>query len=278
MRLCRICFNRDGDGLYCGSGVHGVSETILLLNRCVLQHFYHCDAPLLTLSFILLRSLYFSVAFAFGYYGTLLATTRVFASTDEENTSKGDDAATESFDFFAIFVSSMAEFAGTTIVILVVDRVGRISTQVVAYALAGISLCTLCVLAESKAPRLALVALGFATRVFEMAGTCVTWVSTAEILTTDVRGTGHSTANAVARTGAILCPFLVEGDTPLAKIGAVMLIIHIFTVLCVCKLPETKGRGMGIGDDTEKVSESETETIGMIDALEHDSNVRMAAS
>ena len=55
---------------------------------------------------------------------------------------------------------------------------------------------------------------------------------------------GHSTANAVARVAAILCPFLVE-DSPLIVMGAVMLAIHAFAVLCVAQLPETKGSQMG---------------------------------
>jgi MFS family permease len=185
-------------------------------------------------------------AFAFGYYGTLLAITKVF---DEDSEDSSTDQETYNFDYGAIFVSSSAELVGTTIVILAVDRAGRIPTQVIAYAMAGISVCLLCTLASFGAPRLLLIALSFTARVFEMGGTCVTWVSTAEILTTEVRSTGHSTANAMARLGAFFCPFLVEGGMPLARIGFIMLVVHAFTVICVSKLPETKGRGMGATDD-----------------------------
>jgi hypothetical protein len=70
-------------------------------------------------------------------------------------------------------------------------------------------------------------------------------VSTAEVLTTEVRTTGHSAANAVARIGSIIAPFLIVGHSSLTKKGLVMLAIHAITVICVSQLPETKGSHMG---------------------------------
>lgn len=214
--------------------------------------------------------------FAFGYYGTLLATTRVFASTTTSDNDDGDGSnlhvPREQFDYSAIFISSLAEVVGTTMVILVVDRIGRIPSQVISYAVAGVLLCLLCALAGLGATsRRTLILLGFGARAFEMAGTCVTWVSTAEILTTDVRGTGHSTANAIARIGAFLCPFLVEGDAPLVKVGVVMLLVHASTVFCVYKLPETKGREMGFAEeDVAHVEQTEAIERLVLPTDEHD--------
>lgn len=202
-------------------------------------------------------------AFAFGYYGTLLAITKVFDNDQGGNTD--EDPGSYNFDYGAIFVSSSAELVGTTIVILAVDRAGRIPCQVIAYSMAGISVCVLCTLASNGAPRLLLIALGFTARVFEMGGTCVTWVSTAEILTTEVRSTGHSTANAMARLGAFFCPFVVEGSIPLQRIGFIMLFVHAITVLCVSKLPETKGRGMGDTDDLHDDEQEERDGIILVD-------------
>lgn len=196
-------------------------------------------------------------AFAFGYYGTLLAITKVFDNEQEDSLNPGS----YSFDYGAIFVSSAAELVGTTLVIVAVDRVGRIPSQVVSYGLAGISVCLLCTLASMGSSRTLLIFLGFLARVFEMGGTCVTWVSTAEILTTEVRSTGHSTANAVARLGAFFSPFLVEGGTPLIRVGVIMLIVHAFTVICVAKLPETKGRGMGAAEENDSHSAQEMDGI-----------------
>jgi hypothetical protein len=56
---------------------------------------------------------------------------------------------------------------------------------------------------------------------------------------------GHATSNAMARIGAFFCPFLVEGKSSLMKIGVIMLLVNLWTVFCVFKLPETAGREMG---------------------------------
>jgi hypothetical protein len=181
--------------------------------------------------------------FAFGYYGTIMAITEIFNS-ERETTVQGR-TETYSFDYGAIFVSSSAELVGTTIAIFSVDVVGRIPLQVVAYALAGLSVASLCLSAANNAERYVLISLGFSSRIFEMIGSCVSWVSTAEILTTEVRTTGHSAANAVARIGSLFTPFLIEGHSSLVKKGLVMLAIHAMTVICVSQLPETKGSHMG---------------------------------
>ncbi|KAL7578258.1 hypothetical protein ACA910_012676 [Epithemia clementina (nom. ined.)] len=228
--------------------------------------------------------------FAFGYYGAILAVTKVFEKTDDDDgdsTSPNTDvhyleapSSTEKsydFDYSAIFLSSAAELVGTTLVIILVDRVGRISSQVGCYFLAGICVCLLCVLHAWEYPRYVLVIFGFAARVFEMGGTCTTWVSTAEILTTEVRSTGHSTANAMARMGAFLCPFLVEGNMSLVEIGVVMFFVHLFTAFCASKLPETKGKEMG-GRPSSGHVDHEIEEIEGVDfseqaALDEGSNL-----
>eukprot|EP00538_Stauroneis_constricta_P000873 CAMPEP_0119571464 /NCGR_PEP_ID=MMETSP1352-20130426/44134_1 /TAXON_ID=265584 /ORGANISM="Stauroneis constricta, Strain CCMP1120" /LENGTH=551 /DNA_ID=CAMNT_0007621145 /DNA_START=144 /DNA_END=1799 /DNA_ORIENTATION=- len=185
--------------------------------------------------------------FAFGYYGTILAITAIFAS--DSNSENGDDDIPDvaEFDYGAIFVSNSAEFIGTTIAILLVDRAGRIPLQIASYLLAGIGVCMLCVLADRGYSRDVLIGFGFLARIFEMSGSCVTWVSTAEILTTEVRTTGHSSANAIARIGALISPFVVEDSISLVKLGMVMLVVHTATAIFVSQLPETAGGRMGGG-------------------------------
>jgi MFS family permease len=217
-------------------------------------------------------------AMSFGYYGILMSTTRIFATKyDGGSVIGGPDEGTTTFDYAAIFMSSSAELVGVTFVMLLVDVTGRIPLQMVSFTMGGISLAGLCFLASHGAPRTILIVLGFTARSFEMASSCVTWVSTAEILPTEIRttgmlstyavvsweavdhqcsytfffillslswGVGHSSANAVARIASILCPFLVQ-NTPLVTMGVIMLVIHTFAVLCVSQLPETKGMRMG---------------------------------
>jgi len=191
--------------------------------------------------------------FTFGYYGTIMATTEVFSNQADSsrmllaanaNTTDGTEAY--GFDYGAIFVSSAAEFLGTTGAILAVDTYGRIPSQVVSYTAGGISVFLLCFFAAARAHKSILLTFGFIARSFEMAATCVTWVATAEIFATEVRGVGHATSNAVARIGAMACPFLINNrSNSLLTIGLVMLFTHSYIVWCVLHLPETNGVDLG---------------------------------
>ena len=178
--------------------------------------------------------------FAFLYYGTILAVTLVFSSDEQDN-----DSGTYNFDYAAIFMSSSAEIVGLVMVIFTVDRLGRIPSQTFCYVFGGLSVFSMCLLASMEAPRAALLSCSFLSRLFMMGATCMTWVSTSEILATDIRTTGHSAANAIARIGGSVSPFLITENTPLLTIGIVMLCISLVTARFTSKLPETMGAEMG---------------------------------
>ena len=188
---------------------------------------------------------------AFLYYGAIIAITLAFATSVKTGSSASDEKyiGTDqiySFDYEAIFTSASAELAGTTLIILLVDRVGRIPSQSASYLLGGISIFCLCVLASQDNPhRGQMILAAFLARLFFMSASCATWVSTAEILTTEIRTTGHSAANAVARTSGAFCPYIVSSTTPFRTIGALMLAISVSTCICSWQLPETNGKSMG---------------------------------
>ena len=200
------------------------------------------------------------LGFAFGYYGTIIAVTRVF-EVDAEEGGGGNGNGDVDFDYGAIFISSSAEIVGTALVVFLVDRVGRIRSQVAAYIIGGICLSLLCFFGESEfGSRPFLLSMAFGARVCEMMGSCVTWVTTAEVLPTEIRATGHSAANAVARFGGFFSPYLVGAGVPLPAVGGIMLFIHAATALCASKLPETKGKRLGHGAPTgSDGGQSETE-------------------
>lgn len=246
--------------------------------------------------------------FGLGYYGAILSVTKVFDtegsaatwsnSTFSNGTMIDSDSpavvATTDFDYSAIFISSSAELVGTTLVIVLVDRVGRIPSQVVCYVLAGICIFMLCTLAsvakssgDATSDRWELVGLGFILRAMDMAATCTSWVMTAEVLSTEIRTTGHASANAIARIGAFFSPFLVD-ILPLQTLGIVMLVVHWFAAACVSTLPETKGASMGGGggggdhaQHDENVDRSihneEADGIFVIDDDEDDSDVQTSS-
>lgn len=181
---------------------------------------------------------------AFLYYGTIIAVTLVFATEQMHNDSENVNAY--DFDYGAIFWAASSELVGTTLVISVVDRIGRIPSQTVAYTCGGISACILCLLASGKDPqRSHLITAAFCARMFMMSASCTTWVSTAEILTTEIRTTGHSAANAIARLAGAICPFIVSSENSFQTIGFVTLAVSLLTGYSSWSLPETMGRSMG---------------------------------
>lgn len=174
------------------------------------------------------------IGFAFSYYGVIMTVTRIF----------GEKEADDGFDYGAIFISSSAELIGTAIVIAVVDKIGRIPTQVASYSVGGVFVFLLCYFANTLS-RPPLIAFAFVARVAEMSGSCVTWISTAELLSTEIRTSGHSATNAVARLGGFTMPYVLSGDIPLEHIGVIMLFIHFSTAMASYHLPETKGLDLG---------------------------------
>jgi len=197
--------------------------------------------------------------FSLGYYGTILVVTKIF----DENNDNGEDG--KAFDYSAIFISSSAELIGTVLVIYFIDKIGRIPMQVASYVVGGLSLFLLCYF-FGNVGRSVLVALSFIARTVEMCGTSVTWISTAEIFSTEIRSTGHSATNAIARIGGFASPYLVSGGLSFKQIGAIMLLSHLITAFCASRLPETKGKELGNlaeeDSDTESLYQAnETELI-----------------
>lgn len=233
--------------------------------------------------YIILRLWGLWSAMAFGYYGTILTIARIFQKkvTISDNDGNNQQQRVE-FDFSAILTSTVAELVGLTFIVFTIDKIGRIPTQMVSFASAGICVFFMTLIANNNsdqyrndAPhhdsnntdysdsttslfstgigtsrftpntkRVLLIIFSFLARIFEMAASCVTWVMTPEILTTDVRSTGHSTSNAVARVGAFSCPFIVQ-DMSLLQVGIVMLLVHAMAIMCVTSLPETMGKHLG---------------------------------
>jgi MFS family permease len=181
----------------------------------------------------------------FVYFGAIIVITMVFASANEDDPDQ-DGAESYSFDYWAIFTSASAEVGGTTLIILLVDRIGRIPSQALSYLAGGCSLLIFCILASQEdASRSHLIVFSFLARMFFMSANCATWITTAEILTTEIRTTGHSAANAVTRLSASLSPYLLTNATPYPVIGVAMFAISLSTATCVWNLPETKGLNMG---------------------------------
>jgi len=210
----------------------------------------------------------------FFYYGVIIAVSLVFTNEDKElsSSSYGDDivaddddlgedvAETSSssydFDFVAIFITASAEIFGLIAVLGTIDSIGRIPSQITAYRIGGFSTFVLgvfCVLwieqnnngGISTSHRAYLIALAFLARMATMASSCTTWVSTSEMLATDIRSTGHGAANAMARLGGFIAPYIITERNSMGTIGVLVLLVSLVTAECASRLPETAGKPMG---------------------------------
>lgn len=179
---------------------------------------------------------------AFLYYGAILAVSIVF--TDVEQDGDGEESG-YAFDYQAIFISASSEFVGLFLVLSTIDRWGRIPTQTLTYVLGGVSCLLMGYASHYGASRSVLVTVAFVARMAMMGATCTTWVSTSEILTTDIRATGHGWANAMARIGGSLCPYIISERNSMKSIGQFLFVVSCVAATVVWQLPETSGHKLG---------------------------------
>lgn len=214
------------------------------------------------------------LCFAFLYSGAIIIDSLIFYS-DQTSNGRNGSYDTDSFDFFAIMVSASAEIVGLTAVILIIDKFGRIMSQIVSYLFGGLMLLALCYFASAfkedfrykylqnknnvevdydeidsyyvleGSQRVALMIFSFLARMFMMSGSCTAWVSTVEVLTTEHRTTGHSAAKAVEMLGRVICPYLATKSTGLLRVGFTFFFISLFGAYFASNIPETTGLPMG---------------------------------
>mmetsp|Transcript_21188 Transcript_21188/g.52120 ORF Transcript_21188/g.52120 Transcript_21188/m.52120 type:complete len:497 (-) Transcript_21188:6029-7519(-) len=179
------------------------------------------------------------------YYGVIIAVTIVFSSQVEIHDDDSQEASYD-FDFGAILISASAEIVGLQMAMFTIDHAGRIKTQTFSYLLGGVSCLLLLLVASINGPRSMLLVFAFLSRMAMMGASCTTWVSTSEILSTDIRATGHGTANSMARLAGIVTPYIINDKTSLNMIGLFIFSISIVTAAATWHLPETAGMGMGV--------------------------------
>ena len=110
----------------------------------------------------------------FSIESLIVVVTMVFSANGDEFVADDDAVGQYSFDYTAIFTSAVSEIFGTTIVILMIDRLGRIPSHVITYVCGGISMFAFCYLAAQGggSSRSSLVVTSFLARMFFMGGAC----------------------------------------------------------------------------------------------------------
>jgi hypothetical protein len=111
------------------------------------------------------------LSFGFSYYGIILYVTRIFDQTSDND--DGDSSC--DFDYKEIFVSALSEIIGVLIASSIIDRWGRVPTQTIMYALAGLGALVMGVLAARGASHSVISVFGVISRCSVMAASCATW-------------------------------------------------------------------------------------------------------
>ena len=101
---------------------------------------------------------------------------------------------------------------GVTATVFLVERVGRTGVQAWMYGLCGLVMLPMAALVQYKGPQGVLLLFAMIGRACVMGGSATSWLYPAEAYPTSVRSTGHSAANAAARVGAFVAPFISSLD------------------------------------------------------------------
>uniref|UniRef100_A0A667ZVP8 Synaptic vesicle 2-related protein-like n=1 Tax=Myripristis murdjan TaxID=586833 RepID=A0A667ZVP8_9TELE len=162
---------------------------------------------------LLLWFIWFANAFA--YYGIVLLTTELFQAGDLCGVTQGAKIEPSCSleckyltlaDFKDLLWTTLAEFPGLFITLLVVDRIGRRRSLALCFIM--FSLCILPLFACIG--RIALTIFIFAARAFITGGYQVAFVYTPEVFPTESRALGMGTSSGMARVGALLTPFVAQ--------------------------------------------------------------------
>ncbi|XP_030598810.1 synaptic vesicle 2-related protein [Archocentrus centrarchus] len=170
-------------------------------------------APQYRRTTLLLWFIWFSNAFS--YYGIVLLTTELFQAGDLCGITRGakiePDCSLEcryltSADYKDLLWTTLAEFPGLLVVLLLVDYIGRKKSM---------SLCFfmffLCILPlYACVGRIALTVFIFIARAFISGGYQVVFVYTPEVFPTENRALAMGTSSATARLGALITPFVAQ--------------------------------------------------------------------
>ncbi|XP_057294840.1 synaptic vesicle 2-related protein-like isoform X2 [Hydractinia symbiolongicarpus] len=150
---------------------------------------------------------------AFAYYGIVLLTTEIFQTGLNGCHPNKNDTNTittckelSNKDYVDFMLTSIAEFPGLLLAIILIEWIGRKKTLAVLFGLASISFMLLAICTGRTMSVIFIFAVrGFVTGSFQAA-----YVYTPEVLPTNVRAVGLGACSMFARVGAMATPFVAQ--------------------------------------------------------------------
>ena len=105
-------------------------------------------------------------------------------------------------------IAASSEFVGTTLLIFLIEPLGRVHSQVAFYAVGGFGLI---LLYWQEAPYWVTITAAFLARGSLLASSNAAWVLTPELYPTEIRATGHQFATAANRLCAFATQYVAVG-------------------------------------------------------------------
>lgn len=188
------------------------------------------------------------MTFAFLYYGIILFVTRVYENDNGKTSSC-------SFDYPPILENSIAEFFGITIVILLINQIGRVKSQSYGYLLGGIAVI---IMGFNNKHKIMVTVFSGIARAAAMGASSATWVHTPELFPTNLRASGHSICNVAARLAAFSAPFIVFSSLSFFIVAMILFCANIVAAVCAILLPETAGLTLDDAVRTSRLSSTKS--------------------
>jgi putative MFS transporter len=175
--------------------------------------------------------------FGFCYFGVVLFVIKVFerhSSTDDHFEGAGEC----DFDYGSIFLSAASELLGLLAATLVIDKWGRISTQMTAFMCAAVGSFLL----SLNVSELHLLFISMLARMSIIGANSSVVTGTPELFQTKYRATGHAVVSCAARLGSFMSPYVVEARVlSNTTIGVTIAVVNLVGMCAAFCLPETKG-------------------------------------
>ncbi|VDM55353.1 unnamed protein product, partial [Angiostrongylus costaricensis] len=189
---------------------------------------------------------------AFSYYGMVLFTTVLFQSHDEchgglfsNGTQLESCQPLTRKDYFDLLSTTMAEFPGLLITVVVIEWFGRKKTMALEFALFSLFTFALYFCLD----RFTVTTMIFVARAFISGAFQCAYVYTPEVYPTTLRAVGLGASSAMGRIGAIFTPFVaqVASERSLSLPIGIYGTTALLGLIAALSLPiETRGRKMQV--------------------------------
>ncbi|CBY08424.1 unnamed protein product [Oikopleura dioica] len=158
---------------------------------------------------LLLWLIWFACAFC--YYGIVLMTTEILQELKEGTCDANDQCSfncrdLDTDDYVQLLWTTLAEFPGLIVTLLILEYVGRKAT--LAVTIFGFALCTF-IMPHATSEKATIFCL-FAARAFISGSFQAAYVYTPEVYPTSMRAVGLGACSGFARVGALITPFIAQ--------------------------------------------------------------------